>query len=186
MLLNLVGPLASSHAVFYPLLPHVGGRLSPPRLAPTSLNLITANAAKLSRGRRRTGPNSALSGPRFLHPRGSFPEGVPSSLFTLQPPTSFTPTEYPSKTGGGSSSVAADGTVTAVAAPPTSSAVEDVTEALDVRLVEESDLPDISALLAEVREQNRRAASHTAVHQQFFHAALLGSKQFGVSLRLWR
>lgn len=174
MLLNLAGPLVSSHATLYPSMTHIGGSLSPPRLAfQTNVGLTTAvslthvtqyqssstavnSSSSIHSRRRRARPNSASSGPLFLHPSGSFPEGVAPPLFTLQPPPSGTSTEFSSQSGGSSSGVGADGTLTAVAAPPT--AVEEVTEALDVRLVEETDLPDISALLAEVRERNLPAA----------------------------
>ena len=84
------------------------------------------------------------SGALFLHPSGSFPEGVSSSLFKLQPRA--TPTTYPqqsSPSGAGADAGTGGGEV-AVTAPA----------ALDVRLVEETDLAEISALLAEVRKVN--------------------------------
>lgn len=167
MILNLGGPLVSSHAALYPLLPHVGGSLLPPRLALSAglhLNAQHHSSVSIGSRRRRTRSNSASSGPRLLHPSGSLPEGVPSSLFKLQPPTPDTPKEYPPQTAtGGGSGVPADGTVTAVTLP----AVEEATNALDVRLVEETDLPDISALLAEVRKRNVPTAVSTCFHVVF-------------------
>lgn len=139
MLLNLGGPLVASHAAIYPLLPHAGS-VSPERLmSPGRL-----------RSRRRTRPGSAL-GPRFLHPSGIFPDGVPSSLFKLQPrsTTTTSPAPRPPSPPGGSGEV--EELATAVAITPT--VAEEVMEAFDVRLAEEADLPDISALLADVRSK---------------------------------
>ena len=141
MLLNFGGPLVASHAAIYPLLPHVGS-VSPERLV----------SPGRIRSRRRTRPGSAVLGPRFLHPSGSFPDGVPSSLFKLQPrstPTASPPRSPPPPSG--SSEV--EESATAVATTP--SVVEEAMEALDVRLAEEADLPDISALLADVRTNVR-------------------------------
>lgn len=137
MLLNLGGSLVSSNAALYPLLPHAVS-VSPERLV---------YSGRL-RNRRRTRPSSAALGPRFLHPSGSFPDGVPSSLFTLQPRA--TPTTYPAPRPPSPSGSTEVESATAVATKP--SVVEEVMEALDVRLVEETDLPDVSALLSEVRK----------------------------------
>lgn len=151
MLLNLGGPLVSSHAAMYPLLPHVCSA-SPERL--------------VSSGRTR--PNSV--GPRFLHPTGTIPDGVHSSFFKLQPRA--TPTTHPaprSPSSPGSSEVGESATTTAVATTP--SVAEEVAEALDVKLVEETDLPDISALLAEVRIQTVRTSTITHVRTSTEHSA---------------
>lgn len=140
LLLNLGGPLVTSQAAWYPLLPHAGG-VSPEKLV---------SPGRL-RSRRRTRPSSAALGPLFLHPSGS-PEGVPASLFKLDRPRSTRPPTDPaprSTSAPGSGEV--EGLATAVATTP--SVIEEVVEALDVRLVEEADLPDISALLADVRNQ---------------------------------
>jgi len=127
--------MAFSHAaVLYPSLPHaVSLAVSTPESCTGPLSNNSMNS--MTRSRRPTRPSS---GALFLHPSGSLPAGVSSSLFTLKPRA--TPKTYPVQPspsdggsgGGGGGEVAA---------------------ALDVRLVEETDLAEISALLAEVRGQ---------------------------------
>lgn len=128
--------MVSSRAVLHPLLPHAVS------VSPSGhLNIITQQH---SRGRRRTRPNPAALGPRLLHPNGSGPEGVPSSLFTFKPRA--TPKKYPSQqapSGGGID--AADST--------TNTATVGKEGVLYAGLMEESDLPDISALLVEARNK---------------------------------
>lgn len=148
MLLNLGGPLASSHAALYPLLPHIGN-LPHPRLAFSAGQNLTQQRGTISTGissRRRTRPNSSSSGPRPLHPRGSGPEGVPSALFKFQP-TATTPNKYrhqPSPSGGGGGNDGGDGSAA------TSTTIESEGP-LHAGLIDESDLPDVSALLVAVR-----------------------------------
>lgn len=139
MLLNLGGPLISSHVALYPLPP--GGWALPASTVPSSSCLShdsTATRNSSSSRRRRTRPNSA-AGPTLLHRSGSGPEGVPSSLFKFQPRA--TPKKYPEqpKAGGGGRTVA-----TAISER----------DALYAGLVEDSDLPDVSALLVEVPPSN--------------------------------
>ncbi|CAM9196502.1 unnamed protein product [Ectocarpus sp. 6 AP-2014] len=170
MLLNLGGPLlASSHAALYASVPSYG-RLSPGVESAARMNAITqqrlgssssSSSISSSSGsirRRRHRPSSASSGPRLLHPSGSGPEGVPSSLFTFQPPRA-TPIERPTEVApgaseGGHNGGSDDGAGQSAAAVITKAVASADEEALHVRLVEESDLPDVSALLAEVFEPN--------------------------------
>ncbi|CAM9614408.1 unnamed protein product [Ectocarpus sp. 8 AP-2014] len=169
MLLNLGGPLlASPHAALYASV-HSYGRLPPGVESAARMNAITqqrlgsssSSSSSSSSGsirRRRHRPSSASSGPRLLHPSGSGPEGVPSSLFTFQPPRA-TPIERPTEVApgaseGGHNGGGEDGAGQSAAAVITKAVVSADEEALHVRLVEESDLPDVSALLAEVFEPN--------------------------------
>ncbi|CAM9941676.1 unnamed protein product [Ectocarpus sp. 13 AM-2016] len=166
MLLNLGGPLlASSHAALYTSVPSYG-RLPPGVESAARMNAITqqslgSSSSSNSSGsirRRRHRPSSASSGPRLLHPSGSGPEGVPSSLFTFQPPRATRierPTEVaPGASEGGHNGGSEDGAGQSAAAVITKAVASANEEALHVRLVEESDLPDVSALLAEVFEPN--------------------------------
>lgn len=134
--MNLGGPLVSSHAALHPLLPSVGSLHQPSLSSIAEQHSSRFNNAGGASKRRRIRP-------RLLHPNGSGPEGVPSSLFTFQPPT-----------GGEEGGTAA----AAVTSTATISAVADETEALQARLVEESDLPEVSALLAEVRKACQQIA----------------------------
>lgn len=149
MLLNLGGPLVSSHAALYPLLPHARS-LPQPMLASSAGLKLTQQQSIISSSissRRRTRPSSASSGPRSLHPSGGGPEGVPSSLFKFQP--RGTPKKYqqqPSSGGGGSDG--GDGTATTV----------EREGPLYAGLIEESDLPDVSALLVGVSKISRHFA----------------------------
>lgn len=151
MLLNLGGPLVSSQTALYPLLPHIGN-LPLQRLASSAAGgpKLTHQRGIISSGissRRRTRPSSASTGPRPLHPRGSGPEGVPSALFKFQP-RAVTPKKYrqqPSSGEGGSVDGGSDG-------GGGSAAITIDTEGpLHAGLIEELDLPDVSALLVEVR-----------------------------------
>lgn len=138
MLLNLGGTLVSSHAAFYPLLPH--GNLLLPRLAPFSGLNLTQHRGIMSSGissRRRMRSNSAPSGPRSLHPSGSGPEGVPSTLFKFQPRSTKQYRQEPSS-GGGSGDGSAATTIESEGS-------------LHAGLIDESDLPEVSALLVRVR-----------------------------------
>ncbi|CAM9176858.1 unnamed protein product [Pylaiella littoralis] len=140
MLLNLGGTLVSSHAAFYPLLPH--GNLLLPRLAPFSGLNLTQHRGIMSSGissRRRMRSNSASSGPRSLHPSGSGPEGVPSTLFKFQPRSTKQYRQKPSS-GGGSGDGSAATTIESEGS-------------LHAGLIDESDLPQVSALLVRVFEQ---------------------------------
>ncbi|CAM9859080.1 unnamed protein product [Ectocarpus sp. 4 AP-2014] len=136
MLLTVGGPLASAHAALHPLLPSAG-TLNPLRQH-TGTSSITATGDCTRR--QHTRPNSASVGPRLLHPRGSGPDGVPSSLFTFQPRT--TPKKYPQdrKRAGGDF------------ASTSSAPVAGEENVLRAGLMDESDLPDVSALLVEVFE----------------------------------
>lgn len=138
MLLDLGGPLVSSHAALHPLLPHTDG-LSPPRLP-----FSDDQHSKSSRSRRRRRPNSVALGPRLLHPNGGGPEGVPSSLFTFKPRAAPKYTSQQEPSGGSIDAAAAADNATGTAAVGKDGV-------LYAGLMEESDLPDISALLVEVR-----------------------------------
>ncbi|CAM9805063.1 unnamed protein product, partial [Ectocarpus fasciculatus] len=166
MLLNVGGPLlASSHAALFASVPSYG-RLPPGVESAARMNAFpqqrlgsSSSSSSGSIRRRRHRPRSASSGPRLLHPSGSGPEGVPSSLFTFQPPRA-TPIEHPTEVAPGASEGGHDGGSedgggqSAAAAVITKAVASADEEALHVRLVEESDLPDVSALLAEVFEPN--------------------------------
>ena len=147
MLLNLGGPLVSSHAVLYPLQTHTSSRTPPALACSGRLHLIAhdqhnncsgiGGVGSIGTSRRRTRPHTA-SGPRLLHPRGSDLEGVPSSLFTFRPKGApktqqdGAPMGNDNTAGAATTTVGGDGDLYA-------------------GLMEESDLPDISALLVEAR-----------------------------------
>lgn len=155
MLSNLGGPLVSSHTALYPLLPHIGN-LPPPRLASSSDAggpKFTHERGLISSGissRRRTRPSSESVGPLTLHPRGGGPEGVPSALFKFQPratsPSKYRQQQSSSGEGGGGGVGGSDGGGSGSAATTI-----DSDGPLHAGLMEESDLPDVSALLVEVR-----------------------------------
>lgn len=135
MLPNLGAALISSHAALGPLPPGVW--TLPVSTAVSSPFCLSHDSItrRSSSSRRRTRPNSA-AGPTLLHPSGSGPEGVPSSLFKFQPRT--TPKKYPNAGGAGRATVASTPAITEQ-------------DALYAGLVEDSDLPDVSALLVDVR-----------------------------------
>lgn len=154
MLLTVGGPLVSAHAALHPLLPSVGN-LNPLRQQTGTSSITAVDCTR----RQQTRPNSASSGPRLLHPRGNGPDGVPSSLFTFQPRT--TPKKYPQKKkrAGGDS-------VSTSSAPV---AGED--SVLRAGLMDESDLPDVSALLVEVWLNSRGSFFRPQVSRSSLYVA---------------
>lgn len=153
MLSSFGGSLIPSHVALYTLVPHLG-ILPRPKSSPcTGFHLRQQHRAHTTFGsRRRSRRSSASAGPRLLHPNGSGPEGVPSSLFKFQPRVTHKDhpqqQESPSADGNGGGN---DGDGTATSGHGSGGT-------LDAGLIEEADLPDVSALLVEVRSESSLAS----------------------------
>ncbi len=181
MWLNIGGPLASSHVTLYPLQTHASSRTQP-TLACCSgrLHLMhdqhsgmgssgSGSMGSVGINRRRTRQHTA-SGPRLLHPSGNGPEGVPSSLFTFRPKDTAKKQEEDMHMGNDN----ADATSTMVRGGD-----------LYAGLMEESDLPDISALLVEASKASPSLSNPPCVYGERYDRPLDPSSASARFLHVW-